>query len=154
MPEPILPDLPNEPLLISDELAIPLAELSFRFSRASGPGGQHIQRSESRVELLFDVAHSPSLTEAQRLRLMQRLAGMIDGNGVLRIVSAATRSQLDNRADAQARFQALLAAALRRPKRRLPTRPTAASRERRLAEKRTQAEAKRRRRGVGAHDYD
>ncbi len=133
-------------LLIDDTLAVPAAELHFRFSRSSGPGGQHVNRSETRVELLFDVARSPSLTEDQRERILRRLSGYIDGEGVFRIVSSATRSQLDNRADATERFQALLAAALRRRKRRVATKPSAAARERRLTEKRGRAQTKQMRR--------
>jgi ribosome-associated protein len=129
-------------LVISDELAIPMAELRFRFSRSSGPGGQHVNRSETRVELLFDVARSPSLNEAQRARLMHTLAGYIDGAGVLHVVSSATRSQAENRADAVARFQALLRAGLRRRKRRIPTRPSAAAREARLAAKHHRSQRK------------
>ena len=108
----------TETIVISDHLAIPVAELRFRFSRSSGPGGQNVQRSATRVELLFDVAHSSSLTDDQRQRILQRLAGYIDGEGELRIVSSATRSQLENRADAITRFQMLMAAALRRRKHR------------------------------------
>jgi ribosome-associated protein len=148
------PELPEERLAISVELAIPLAELHFRFSRSGGPGGQHVNRSETRVELLFDVARSPSLTEAQRARILHRLAGYIDGTGVLRVVSTATRSQAENRADAMARFRALVSAALRRRKRRIPTRPSAAARERRLAEKRTRAGVKAARRRVDRDEYE
>lgn len=131
---------------INEELAVPVSELDFRFSRASGPGGQHVQRSDTRVELLFDVARSPSLSEEQRGRIRHRLAGYIDGDGVLRIVSSATRSQLSNREDAVQRFQALLAGALRIRRRRIPTRPTAAAREERLAAKRTRSRVKQMRR--------
>lgn len=130
-------------LPITAQLAIPLAELDFRFSRSSGPGGQHVQRSDTRVELLFDVAHSPSLTDEQRARIRGRLAGYIDSNGVLHLFSSATRSQLENRADVTVRFQRLLAAALRPRKHRVPTRPSAAARERRLREKRARSQAKR-----------
>ncbi len=143
---------PADLLVISDELTIPASELRFRFSRSSGPGGQHVNRSETRVELLFDVAGSPSLSQAQRARLLSRLAGYIDGEGVLRVVSSATRSQARNRADALARFQALVAAALRQRKRRVSTRPTGASRERRLAGKRRRGEVKWTRRKVGRGD--
>ena len=139
----------TEVIAITDGLAIPAAELRFRFSRSSGPGGQHVNRSETRVELLFDVARSPSLTEEQRARIAHRLAGYVDGEGIMHVVSSATRSQLENRADATARFQALLAAALRPRKRRTPTRPSAAARERRLAEKRTRSAHKQMRRKVG-----
>lgn len=145
-------DALTEAVSISDQLAIPAAELRFRFSRSSGPGGQHVQRSETRVELLFDVAHSPSLTESQRLRVLQRLAGYIDSEGELRIVSAATRSQLENRAEAIRRFQLLMAAALRKRTHRVPTKPSAAARERRLAEKKGRSAIKATRRKVGGRE--
>jgi ribosome-associated protein len=143
-----------EMIVVSDQLAIPVAELRFRYSRSSGPGGQNVQRTETRVELLFDVAHSPSLTDDQRRRILQRLAGYIDADGELRIVSSATRSQLENRADAITRFQMLLAAALRRRKHRVPTRPSAAARERRLTEKKGRAEVKSTRRKIGGREYE
>jgi len=141
-------------ITVSDQLAIPAAELRFRFSRSSGPGGQNVQRTETRVELLFDVVHSPSLTEDQRGRILQRLAGYIDGEGELRIVSSATRSQMENRADAITRFQMLVATALRRRKHRVPTRPSAAARERRLTAKKGRAEVKSTRRKVGGREYE
>ena len=144
----------EEHLTISPELAIPLAELRFRFSRSGGPGGQHVNRSETRVELIFDVAGSPSLSEAQRARILHRLAGYIDAAGVLRIVSTATRSQMENRADAVARFRALVSAALRRRRPRIPTRPSAAAHERRLAAKRTRSSVKAARRKVGRDEYE
>ena len=148
------PDELTETIVVSDELAIPAAELRFRFSRSSGPGGQNVQRSATRVELLFDVANSPSLTDDQRARIRQRLAGYIDGAGELRIVSTATRSQLENRADAVARFRLLLAMALRRRKHRVPTKPSAGARERRLTEKKGRAEVKSTRRKVGGREYE
>lgn len=131
---------------ISDGVSIPGSEVRFRFSRSSGPGGQHVQRSETRVELLFDVANSPSLTDEARALVLRRLAGYIDSEGVMRVVSSATRSQLDNREDAVARFAALLAAALRQRRKRVATRPSAAARERRLSEKKERARVKARRR--------
>ena len=141
-------------ILINDALAIPESELSFRFSRSSGPGGQHVQRSDTRVELLFDVANSPSLTDGQRARLLERLATQIDGEGVLRVVSSTTRSQLENRAEAVQRFRALLAAALRTRKHRKPTKPSAGAREARLAEKRVRSQHKAARRKVGKGDFE
>lgn len=135
-------------LPITPHLAIPLAELSFRFSRSSGPGGQHVQRSDTRVELLFDVAASPSLTDDQRAAIRGRLAGYMDNDGVLHLFSSATRSQLENRTDVTERFRALLAAALRPRKRRVATRPTAAARQRRLDEKRARGQIKQARRRV------
>lgn len=135
-------------LPITEHLVIPLAELDFRFSRSSGPGGQHVQRSDTRVELLFDVAHSPSLTDEHRARILARFAGYIDNDGVLHLFSSATRSQLENREDVVARFRALLAAALRVRRRRIATRPSAASRQARLEDKRARSDRKRARRKV------
>jgi ribosome-associated protein len=133
----------DENLTINENVTIPLAELSFRFSRSSGPGGQHAQKSSTRVELLFDVSNSPSLTDAQRARVLQRLSGHIDSNGVLRLVSQSERSQVRNRQEVVDRFRALLRTALKRRKRRKPTRPTAASKERRLSEKKRRSQIKR-----------
>jgi len=139
---------PADLIPITAELAISGGELRYRFSRASGPGGQHVNRSETRVELLFDVAGSPSLSDVQRARILSRLAGYVDGEGVLHIVSSATRSQLENRADATERFRALLAAALHRRKRRVPTRPSPAARQARLDGKRARSKIKQGRRTV------
>lgn len=141
-------------IVINDRLAIPESELTFRFSRSSGPGGQHVQKSDTRVELLFDVARSPSLSDEQRGRILERLASQIDGDGVLRVVSSATRSQLENREEAVQRFQALLAGALRVRKRRKPTQPSAAAREARLAEKKVRSQHKAARRKVGRGDFE
>jgi ribosome-associated protein len=141
-------------IIINDRLAIPESELAFRFSRSSGPGGQHVQKSDTRVELLFDVARSPSLSDEQRGRILERLGGQIDGEGVLRVVSSATRSQLENREEAVQRFQALLAGALRVRKRRKPTQPSAAAREARLAEKKVRSQHKKARRKVGRGDFE
>jgi ribosome-associated protein len=132
----------DDTLEINDRVHIPLAELSFRFSRSSGPGGQHAQKSSTRVELLFDVASSPSLTDAQRAKVQDRLAGHIDSGGTLHLTSQSERSQLRNREEVIARFQMLMRQALRRRKRRRPTHPTAASRERRLHAKRRRSEIK------------
>lgn len=130
-------------LPINKRLAIPLAELHFRFSRSSGPGGQHVQKSSTRVELLFDVANSPSLSDAQRSQVQNRLAGYIDTAGVLHLVAQSERSQVRNREEVVARFQTMMRDALKRRKRRKKTRPSAAAKERRLDEKRRRAEIKR-----------
>jgi ribosome-associated protein len=129
-------------LPINDELTIPLAELQFRFSRSSGPGGQHVQKSSTRVELFFDVVGSPSLTDAQRVRLSDRLGGYVDSAGVLHLVAQSERSQLRNREEVVVRFQSLLRMALRRRKHRRPTKPTLASREQRLRQKRGRSQVK------------
>jgi ribosome-associated protein len=130
-------------LHINEQVSIPQAELSFRFSRSSGPGGQHVQKSSTRVELLFDVANSPSLTESQRARVLTRLAGYVDSAGVLQLASQSERSQLRNREEVVTRFKSLMRQALRRRKRRKPTKPTATSKEQRLKEKRRHSQIKR-----------
>lgn len=133
----------EDQVLINDQVAIPLGELRFRYARSSGPGGQHVQRTETKVELLFDLAGSPSLSEEQRRLAMSRLASRLDQQGVLHLMSQAGRSQLENRADVLERFRRLLAAALRPPKPRRATRPTAAARRQRLEGKRRRGQAKR-----------
>jgi ribosome-associated protein len=130
-------------LTITPRLHIPLSELQFRFSRSGGPGGQHANRSETRVELLFDVANSPSLTDVQRERILQRLDHVIDQDGMLHLTSSETRSQHQNREAVMARFRVLLQSALRRRKVRRPTRPSQAAIERRLEEKRRRSARKR-----------
>jgi len=139
-------------LRITDTLSIPLSELRFRFARSSGPGGQHVNRSATRVELLFDVAGSPSLTEAQRERALKALAPYIDSDGVLHLISQTFRSQFRNREEAVERLQMLMRRAMKVPKRRRPTRPSRASRERRLASKRRRSEIKRQRGPVTTED--
>ena len=131
---------------INDELAIPLSELGFRFSRSGGPGGQKVNRTATRVELLFDVKGSPSLSSRQREMIIGRLAGYIGREGVLRLVSQSTRSQFRNRAEAIARLRRLLARSLQVPGRRIPSRPTLAARDRRLKAKRLRSLIKRTRR--------
>lgn len=131
---------------ITDTVTIPLSELSFRFSRSSGPGGQHVNKAETRVELLFDVANSPSLTDEQREQVMRRLSSRIDSAGVLHVTSQATRSQKQNRDLAIERFRHLIARALQPEKKRKATRPSQAAKERRLREKRRRSEIKKYRR--------
>ena len=133
---------------ITDAVSIPMSELRFRFARSSGPGGQHANRSATQVELLFDVAGSPSLSEAQRQLILEKLSSYIDKEGTLHLVSQTHRSQLRNREEVVERFRRLLRAALQVPKPRLPTRPTRAARERRLRAKRRRSEIKRLRRRV------
>lgn len=125
---------------------IPESELHLHFVRSSGPGGQHVNKSSTQVELSFDVVGSPSLNEAQKARLLDKLSSYIDKEGILHLTSQATRSQHQNRQEVIARFQQLVHAALRVPKKRRPTRPTAASHERRLKAKRERSQVKRIRR--------
>ena len=131
---------PRRPLRITRELSIPLTEITLRASRSSGPGGQHANVTASRVEAIFDVLDSRSLSEAQRERVLARVGP--------RLVTIAQdeRSQARNRELALARLSERLARALAIPKRRRATRPTAASRERRLQAKRRGAKRKRERR--------
>ena len=136
----------EDTLIINEQVAIPLSELNFRFARGGGPGGQHVQRTETKVELLFDLTNSPSLGDEQRALAQSRLASRLDSDGVLHLTSQAGRSQAENRADVTERFRRLLAAALKPRKRRKPTRPGAAARQRRLDAKRRRAQTKQRRR--------
>ena len=131
---------------ISPELRLPLAELEFRASRSGGPGGQHVNTSSTRVEVWWDIAASPSLTEDQRARLLSRLATRLDGAGRLRLVSSGTRSQLRNREDVTERLQQVVASALvvAQPRRR--TKPTRAAKRARVEAKRRRSAVKRDRR--------
>lgn len=129
-------------LHITETLDLPLAELRFQFSRSGGPGGQHVNRSATQVELTFDVAGSPSLTEAQRARILSALKSYIDTRGILHLSSQTTRSQHRNRAEVTERFRHLLQRALHIPKRRVPTRPPPQVKEQRLAEKRRKSTIK------------
>jgi len=131
-PELVVPIVPG--------CVIPLDELSVRFSPSGGPGGQHANRSNTRVELRFDVVASPSLTEAQRARLLDRLGPEV------RVVVDDERSQARNRALAVERLAQRLAGALAVPRTRRATRPSQASRQRRLDAKRARAQTKRDRR--------
>lgn len=121
-------------------VALPVAEIELRFSRSSGPGGQHAQKSETRVEALLDVAATTALTEAQRKRVLAK------AGPVLRAVAQDERSQLRNRELAVERLVEQLREALRVPRRRKPTKPSRAAVERRLEDKRRRSETKRLRR--------
>lgn len=122
-------------------------ELTFRYTRSGGPGGQHVNTSSTRVELLFDVAGSPALTEPERSLAKRRLRTRLDSEGRLRVVAQDERSRARNRAIAIDRFVALMREALRPPPPpRRPTQPTRAAREERLDEKRQRGTRKRMRR--------
>ena len=122
---------------MTPRLAIPLAEVELRFSRSSGPGGQHAQKTETRVEAVFDVGASATLSEAQKQRLTAR------AGPVVRTVAQDERSQWRNREIALERLAAAIGEGLRVERRRRPTEPTPAARDRRLDEKRRRAELKR-----------
>jgi ribosome-associated protein len=129
--------IPRESIQVNSRLAIPLEEVELRFSRSSGPGGQHAQKTETRVEAVFDVAGSATLSDAQKRRLTARVGP------VVRAVAQDERSQSRNRELALERLGEAIRAGVRVPRKRKPTKPSAAARERRLEEKRRRAERKR-----------
>ena len=133
-------------LQLSATLAIPRAELVYRASRAGGAGGQHVNTSSTRIELLWNVRDTQVLDDAQRARVTGKLASRLDGDGWLRGVSSARRSQLQNREAAEDRLVALITAALVVPRKRKATKPTRGSKETRLAEKKKRGDTKRQRR--------
>ncbi|MGK5443958.1 alternative ribosome rescue aminoacyl-tRNA hydrolase ArfB [Micromonospora sp. URMC 105] len=139
----------DDGLRVTDRWIVPAAELRERFSRSSGPGGQGVNTTDSRVELSFDLAASPSLPPALRARALDRLAGRLV-DGVLTIAASEHRAQLANREAARERLTALLREAVAPPPPpRRPTRPSRGAKERRLAEKKRQSQRKRDRRVDG-----
>lgn len=135
----------TELILINESLALPAAELQFRFSTGGGPGGQHVNKTATRVTVLFDVATSPSLDEETRARLLDRLAPRLNRQGVLHIDVHESRSQWQNRETAVARLRSVLAEALVEQPERRPTRPSRAARTARLEDKRHRSTVKRQR---------
>ena len=130
-------------LLVTDSWTVPEAELSWRFSRSSGPGGQGVNTTDSRAELSFDLARAPSVPEHLRERGMGRLTGRLV-DGVLTVAASEHRSQLQNREAAEQRLSQLLREAVATPpKARRATRPTRGSKERRLEGKRQRSQLKR-----------
>jgi ribosome-associated protein len=133
-------------LRVSSRIVVPAAELRWRFSRSSGPGGQSVNTADSRVELSYDVARSAALPESLRQRAMERLAGRL-ASGVITVAASEHRSQLRNREAAAARLAAVLREAVAPPpKPRRPTRPSATARAARLDAKRRRGAVKRLRR--------
>jgi ribosome-associated protein len=130
----------GESIQVTRTVAIPVSEIELRFSRSSGPGGQHAQKTETRVEASFDVQGSSALTDAQKARVLGR------AGAILRAVAQDERSQARNRELAVERVVAALREALKVERRRRPTQPTAAARERRLEQKRRRSAAKQLRR--------
>jgi ribosome-associated protein len=138
--------MPDGFLHVNPELRISSVELDYRASRSGGPGGQHVNTSSTRIELWWDVAHSPSLTSEQRELLLRRFRSRLDSEGRLRLVSSASRSQLRNREDVTQRLQSLVSEALVPPKKRKPTKPSRAAKAARLDAKRRRGATKQHRR--------
>jgi ribosome-associated protein len=126
----------EDPMIVAPGIAIPLSEVLIRTSRSSGPGGQHANVTASRVEAVFDVAESPSLTEDQRRRAMAKVGPRLTA------VAQDARSQARNRELALERLRERLSAALAVPRKRRATRPTRASRKRRIESKRRRSQTK------------
>ena len=143
--------MPGDALIIGPDLAIPDAEIVERFVRASGAGGQNVNKVSTAVELRFDIAASPSLPEPLRARLLARRDRRVTDEGVLVINAQRFRTQDRNRQDARERLAAFIAASLAVPKPRIGTKPTRASRQRRLQGKRERGEVKR---GRSSRDWD
>jgi ribosome-associated protein len=130
-------------LRITSNWTIPMREVEMTFSRAGGPGGQNVNKVASRVQLRFNVRDAASVPEGLRARLLHKLASRLTTDGDLIVSCSTYRDQPRNRDAAQSRLHGVLAEALRRPKRRVPTKPSSAARERRLTEKKKRGSIKR-----------
>lgn len=136
----------DDDIPVSDAVRIPRAELKVRATRASGPGGQGVNTTSSRVELLWNPSTSRALAEAERARVLSRLDRLRDASGNVRIVCDVTRSQARNRTLATERLVALVRAALHVPKTRKPTKPSRAAKQARLEAKKRRSRVKKDRR--------
>ncbi len=142
-----MPWAPDDDLVVTRSMVVRAGDLTERFSRSSGPGGQGVNTTDSRVELSYDVAQASGIGPTIRARLLERLAGRLV-DGVLTIAASEHRTQLANRRAARERLVELLReAAAPPPRKRRSTKPTRGSKERRLAEKKRRGETKKGRRG-------
>ena len=137
--------IPTDAIRVNDFVDIPRGEIEVRTSRSSGAGGQHVNKTSSRVELSWNIALSKALDDDQRARLLSRLASRLSEEGAIRVVASDTRSQLRNREAAEKRLAETIAKALLVPKKRKPTRRPRAANEARLTEKKKQSDKKRER---------
>ncbi len=135
-------------IVVSPRVTIPAHEIAIQVARSGGPGGQNVNKVSSKVELRWTPASSSALTEGDRAWLLERLASRLTTDGELIITSTLTRDQGKNRDDAAHKLALIVRTALERPKTRRPTRPTRASKRRRVEGKRHRAEIKRNRRGA------
>ena len=133
-------------LPVNASLAIPRAELQYRASRSGGAGGQHVNTSSTRIELLWDLTHSVAVSDEQRQLLLEKLRARLDADGNVRVVASDRRSQLQNRESAEERLVDIVGRALVIPKKRKATRPTKAAKQKRLNEKKRRSQQKRDRR--------
>ena len=142
MTSPLPQPTPDEALVVNERVSIPRHELAARASRAGGAGGQHVNTSSTRIELLWNVRTSTALDEETRERLLARLDTKLDGEGTLRVVASDRRSQRQNRESAEERLVELVRRALVVQKKRRPTKPSRASKEKRISEKKRRGETK------------
>ena len=130
-------------IVLSHSLKIPLAELQFKTSRSGGPGGQNVNKLETRVEVLFDAAHSPGIPDHIRRRLLNILASQLDSSGILHVVVQDTRSQWKNKQLAIERLTDILKSAMIVRRKRIATKPTHTAREVRMQTKKARSQIKR-----------
>jgi ribosome-associated protein len=140
-------------LVINDYLSIPFSEIAFRTSRSGGPGGQNVNKLESRVELLFDIDHSTVLSAEQKEKILAKLKNRVDSNGFLHIVSQASRSQWENKKHVLQEFVRLLRLSVEATKKRIATTPPRSTREFRLRKKKKLSAKKKQRRFEPIEQY-
>jgi ribosome-associated protein len=132
----------TDAITINNHLNIPMSELRFKFARSGGKGGQNVNKVETKVELLFDVVNSPSLSGHHQDMIHKNLRNQIDSEGLIHIISQESRSQWKNREDAVRKFTELIRKALKPKKKRIPTKITLGGKEKRLTSKKRRGEIK------------
>jgi ribosome-associated protein len=136
-------------IVVTPRVTIPASELSFAFARSGGPGGQNVNKVSSKAELRWNPVESSALGADDRAWLLERLGRRLTNDGTLIVTSTLTRDQIQNREDAVSKLALIVRAALDRPKHRRATKPSRASKRRRVADKRHRSETKRNRQGSG-----